>query len=463
MLRMLPESRGRQATRRTAKQAPTESRCKRLASLAVGFALTALVGGCTNRTSTDGSESIRVGVSLPFTGKESAMGRNLEQAMLLALQDVNEAGGIGGTPLELVTRDSNSGSERGFDDLLDLLYNERVAYLIGPEENELASDIVADVRALDVLNILPGYAAPSSNASSSTGAWLHLAPSPFSIACGLGAHAIAEGAQTANALYSPEDYNSSLATDFRFQFRVMGGKVLSSITIKSDQESYQTAVDKASASKADQTLLIAYPAEAAELVTEWAVTGRRGNWYLSPLLRTDAFLLNIPFGALDGSFGLSPTRSLVSECEMLQGYTSGPISCTHANADRFAQHFSARWDGASPFAASHYYYDAVVLLASSLQYALASQGRIPASGQVHRLLRTLNRTTNEPMHWYDLASGFEALAAGHALRYVGAAAEYEFDDFGVAQHRTFDSWSIRDNRFVEQGVYYASCLDIGAM
>lgn len=458
-------TRGQAAVRRWAATAPGEPRAQRVVPvLVLGAALGSLLGGCNTEPGPMGtSEGIRIGVSLPFTGKESAMGRNIEQAMLLALEDVNAAGAIDGTALEFVTRDSNSGTERGLNDLLDLLYNEKVRYLVGPEENELASQIVADIRALDAFNLLPGYAAPSSKASSSTGAWLRLAPSPFSIACGLGAHAIAEGAQTANALYSQEDYNSQLATDFRFQFRSMGGKVLSAVTIKSDQNDFGSTVDKVVAANADQTLLIAYPATAADLVTEWAVAGRRGKWYLSPLLRTEAFLLNIPFGALDGSFGLSPTRSLVSECEMLEGYGSGPIPCKHDNADRFIAHFVARWDGARPFAASHYYYDAVVLLAMGMQYAVATNGSIPQPVQLHRLIRSLNRSANEPMHWHDLASGFKALGAGKPLRYVGAAAEYEFDDFGTAQYRTFDSWTIRENRFVQQGVYYASCLDIGAM
>jgi ABC-type branched-subunit amino acid transport system substrate-binding protein len=421
-----------------------------------------LAFGCTDSSSKTQETSIRIGSSLPFTGKESAMGRNLEQAMILAVEDVNNAGGIAGTPLELISRDSNSGSERGFTDLLDLLYNEKVAYLIGPEENELASRIVEDIRGLDVLNVLSGYAAPSSNSSSTTGAWLRLAPTPYAIACGLGAHAIAEGAQTANALYSLEDYNTSLATDFRFHFRNMGGKLESFVTVQPDQSSYADAIQGVAASSADQTLLIAYPAAAAELVTEWTVAGRQGSFYLSPLLRTEVFLLNIPYGALDGSFGLSPTLSLVSECETMQGYTSGQIQCTSDNSRRFVSHFSERWDGTSPFDAAHFYYDAVLLLATAMQYAMATQGAIPATKQLHELVRALSQSSNAPGYWYDLASTMANLGAGRVMKYVGAAAEYEFDSFGVAQHRTFDSWIIRQNEFVDQGAYYASCIDISA-
>jgi len=116
--------------------------------------------------------TIQVGAILPFTGKEAALGRNIEQAMLLAVEDVNDAGGISGTPLEVVSRDSNSGSERGLNALLDLLYNEQVQYLVGPEETELANAIVSDVKKLNITNVLPGYAAPSvQRARPTRGCW----------------------------------------------------------------------------------------------------------------------------------------------------------------------------------------------------------------------------------------------------------------------------------------------------
>lgn len=426
-------------------------------------ALAAPIAGCTDATSKSNDGTIRIGISLPFSGKESAMGRNLEQAMIMAVEDVNNAGGIDGVPLELIARDSNSGSARGLNDLLDLLRNEKVSYLIGPEENDLANGIVEDIRNLDVLNILPGDAVPTSKRSSTKGAWLRLAPTPYAIACGLGAHAVDAGANTANTLYSLEDYNTNLATDFRFHFHNAGGEMLSSVSLRPGEASYQSAIDRVMAARADQTLLIAYPATAASIVTDWVMAGRRGSWYLSPLLRSEVFLLNIPFGALDGSFGLSPTLSLASECESLEGYTFGPVSCTHANKDRFVAHFMSRWDGTRPFSSAHFYYDSILLLATGMQYAVATRGSIPPSKQLHQLIRTVNKSSNAPAYWYDLTSAMRQLAAGKAVRYVGAAAEYEFDEFGVAQHRTFDTWTIQRNVFVAEGAYYASCLDMGAL
>jgi neutral amino acid transport system substrate-binding protein len=386
------------------------------------------------------------------------LGQNLEQAITLAIEDVNRAGGISGIPLELLSRDSNSGSERGLVDLLDLLYGENVSYLIGPEENKLANEIASDVRNLDILNILPGDAAPSTKRASSTGAWLRLAPTPSDVACGLGAHSIAERTKLVNVVYSLEDYNTNLVTDFRFHFRNMGGSVQSSTSVRPNEDSYQTAINAINSSKATESLLIAYPVTAAKIITEWDLSGHRGRWYLSPLLYTEVFLQNVPYGSLEGAFGLSPTLSLDSECELRDGYTSGLIHCSHGNADRFVQHYVDRWDGVHPSSTAHFYYDGIVLLAMALQYAVATQGSIPSSKEVHRLIRFLNQTQNEPASWDSIKSAMIMLTAGKAVRYVGAAASYQFDEFGVAKHRTFDSWTVHDGAFKETGVYYAGCF-----
>src|SRR3954462_4925815 len=106
------------------------------ARLMSAIAACALLSGACGPADTEDQDGIPVGVLLPFTGTEAALGRNLEQALLLAVKDVNDAGGVGGQKLRLVTRDSNSGSKRGLDQLLQLLYADKVHYLIGPEETD---------------------------------------------------------------------------------------------------------------------------------------------------------------------------------------------------------------------------------------------------------------------------------------------------------------------------------------
>jgi ABC-type branched-subunit amino acid transport system substrate-binding protein len=429
-------------------------RCARLAAVAV---VCSMVLGCSDSTEPVPKDAIVVGALLPFTGQEAAIGFNLEQALLLAEEDVNRAGGVDGRPFHIVTRNSYSGSARGLDELLGLLYVHKVAYLIGPEENQLALEIVRDVKALNVLNVLPGYSAPPIERVGSAGAWLRLAPSPAELGCALAKQLRIEGASTANAIVTRDDYNTTLAAQFNAQFGHSGGTVRPSVTVPPGAASYVTALDTVLGFGTDQTLLMAYPATAATIATDWAVADHRGSWHLTPALHAEVFLQNVPYRALDGVRGLSPSLSLPAECDLEHAQESGRVDCTRSNAASFAEHYARRWDGEAPFPAAHFYYDAVVLLAMGLQYGLARHGHWPSAAEIRDAARELSASDDGKADWHHLGRVMADLAQGRAARYVGAAAEYAFDRYGAAEHAIFDTWRISKHRFVDSGPLVARC------
>ncbi|WP_438003124.1 ABC transporter substrate-binding protein [Sorangium sp. So ce321] len=55
-----------------------------------------LPASCSSEAPGHPENAIVIGALLPFSGSESAIGRNLEQAMLLAVDDLNAAGGLDG-------------------------------------------------------------------------------------------------------------------------------------------------------------------------------------------------------------------------------------------------------------------------------------------------------------------------------------------------------------------------------
>jgi ABC-type branched-subunit amino acid transport system substrate-binding protein len=420
------------------------------------LAIAALGVGCGNEGVMIPSNAIVIGSLLPFTGQEAALGNNLEQAILLAVEDINAAGGVHGRPLALVSRDSNSGSERGLDALLNLLYVDQVRYLIGPEENDLANQIVPDIKGLDVLNMLPGYTAPSVKRISSSGAWMRLAPSPGAVACGMAARMTQEGVKKANAIVAIDDYNQSLASQFNAQFARLGGELLPSVTVATGQESYASQITQVFSYGADRTLLIAFPSTASTIVTQWGFAGGTGAWFLSPTLEATGFLLNVPLGAMEGQIGLSPSLSLRGECVAADIDHPERLTCVNDNAARFGDHFATRWGG-PPFPAAHFYYDAVVLLAMGLEFDLARNANMPSALALQQTIRALATPEAAAARWSDLRLALELLRGGSPVRYVGAAAEYDFDDYGAARHVVFDTWRIEDQRFVATESLKADC------
>src|SRR5690606_31613955 len=174
----------KKATPRT--PAPSGSRAL-VSGVATPLALMAALGppvGCGAEEPEADRDAVVIGTALPFTGEEATIARNLEQAMLLAVEDVKKSV-VAAPRLRLEIRDSRSGASRGLDGLLELLYEEHVKYLIGPEENELADEIVPDIKGLDVFNLLPGYASPKIERVGRKAAWLRLSPSHLGWGCGI--------------------------------------------------------------------------------------------------------------------------------------------------------------------------------------------------------------------------------------------------------------------------------------
>ncbi|WP_437540110.1 ABC transporter substrate-binding protein [Sorangium sp. So ce726] len=431
------------------------ARCTEICLLVTVASL--LSASCSPRASDRPENAIVIGALLPFSGSESAIGRNLEQAMLLAVDDVSAAGGLDGRPFHLLSRDSHSDRERGLEQLVELLYVDKVAYLVGPEENDLAREIEPDVKELDILHMLPGYAAPSIERSETRGGWMRLAPTPFAVGCALAKVAFHEGAGTVNSLAARDDYSSSVSGEFTTIFGGLGGRALPSVTFMSGQQSYASSIHSAFDWNGDQTLLSAYPAAAATIVTEWTVSGRPGTWLLGPALRTEVFLANIPAGSLDGYYGVSPSLSLRSECDIVDEVEE-TVECTTGNAAAFSGHFSHRWNGETPFPAAHIYYDGIVLIAMGLVYSQATSGTIPSSGrELREIIRELNSPEHEVASWRDLKTAMAKLRAGIPLRYAGAAAEYEFDIYGANKHYIMQRWTIDGDAFVDVAPVSVAC------
>lgn len=90
------------------------------ASFAVAFACSA-----------QAAEPVKVGLSGPFTGGSSPMGVSMRDAMRLAVDEINRAGGVLGRPMQLVERDDEAKNERGAQVAQDLIHREKVVASVG--------------------------------------------------------------------------------------------------------------------------------------------------------------------------------------------------------------------------------------------------------------------------------------------------------------------------------------------
>ncbi len=77
------------------------------------------------------ADSIKIGVSGPFTGGSSPMGVSMRDGVKLAVDEINAKGGVMGRKIELVERDDEAKNERGVQIAQELINKEKVVATVG--------------------------------------------------------------------------------------------------------------------------------------------------------------------------------------------------------------------------------------------------------------------------------------------------------------------------------------------
>ncbi len=83
-------------------------------------------------------QTLKIGLSGPFTGRSESMGVAMRQGAMLAVSDINQAGGVLGMPIVLVERDDQSNVERGVQIAQELIGVEHVVATVGFVDTDVA-------------------------------------------------------------------------------------------------------------------------------------------------------------------------------------------------------------------------------------------------------------------------------------------------------------------------------------
>jgi branched-chain amino acid transport system substrate-binding protein len=76
-------------------------------------------------------QTIKIGISGPYTGGSAAMGVSMRDGVKLAAQEINKAGGVLGKPIQLIERDDEAKNELGVQIAQELINKEQVVATVG--------------------------------------------------------------------------------------------------------------------------------------------------------------------------------------------------------------------------------------------------------------------------------------------------------------------------------------------
>jgi ABC-type branched-subunit amino acid transport system substrate-binding protein len=389
----------------------------------------ALLGACgcssDEKPETGG---IAVGLLLPFTGSTSATADNLERATLFAADRINDAGGVNGTRVRIVSRDTHSDITRGVQ-AGQALAAEGVVAVIGPESAEIAERLVPILAERDVLFLSPLVGAAAEPSRVCATPWFRLAPSAKSLGEALAKQAIASNVRRVVVMRSTSPYDRALGAAAASRFAALGGQVALEIVLNPADQSYADEVTRAIDSDVTDVILAASPRAAAIVVNEFdALTSAEPRWFLSPLLKTELLVQNVAPQTLEGALGVAPK--------------------VYERGGEFAEAFSARWLGDQPLEGAYFYYDAMVLLAVALAKATAVSD-VEDSSALARAMLDAAGPPGEVMTWDQLDAGLPRLSDGEDLYYTGLTGPLRLETCGSRTIGVTSNWTVEGVTIVD--------------
>lgn len=132
-------------------------------ALIAGAAATGALAFVPARFAIGQAAKVKLGLMLPYTGTYAALGKNIDEALRLAIA---EAGGtLGGRPVEYVVLDDESEPAKGAENANKLVFRDKVDVLIGTVHSGVAMAMVKVAGDNDTMLIIP-----NAGAGAATGA-----------------------------------------------------------------------------------------------------------------------------------------------------------------------------------------------------------------------------------------------------------------------------------------------------
>nr|WP_302597726.1 ABC transporter substrate-binding protein [uncultured Cellulosilyticum sp.] len=227
---------------------------KNMVAIVLGFMMSMSVVGCGTRevTSTDNnSDTIKIGLLTPKTGKVAQYGINVENAAKLAIDEVNAAGGINGKQVELIAYDNKGDATESINLFKRLVDNDKVVAVVGPviSSTALAVAPLAEEKGIPVIT------------PTATNVDVTLDSDYMFRACftdpyqgGIMSKFATENlkAQTAAILYnSGDDYSTGLAEAFKENFEAAGGIITDYEAYTEDEKDFKAVLTNMKANSPD--------------------------------------------------------------------------------------------------------------------------------------------------------------------------------------------------------------------
>ena len=353
---------------------------------------------------------------MPLTGDLGFLGPGIESGAILAVEQINAAGGVNGQDVVWVQGDSGTAPDVASASLATLI-GEGVAGVMGAAASGISLAIMQTAIDAGVVMVSPSNTSPQFTKVKNGGFYARTAPSDLLQGAVLAQVLIDDGVKSLSIISRADSYGRGLAEATASAFEDADeGRVVNTI-VYHDQNAteFSSEVTQVGKNNSDAIVGILFPTTGCGVLQAAFEQGTiETPWYFT-----------------DGVRG----ANLSSECGLgnaLDGYKgTAPGSTAGAALDAYTAAYQERF-GTDPAPYSAQAYDAIMIMALSaaangVTGADIASGLVEASG---------NGTACIGVECLALA------AAGENIDYKGASGDINLDEQGDPTASTYDVWQI---------------------
>ena len=373
---------------------------------------------------------VKVGFLGGFTGGIESLTPPIYEGARLAVQQVNEQGGIlGGQTLVMPSGDTTCGDASAASNAADRMVNtENVTAIVGAlcTGATIAAANNAGIPG-GVVMVSPASTAPAVSELDDNDLVFRTVPSDAFQGEMLAKLVLDRGIDYVAVTYVNNDYGRGLSEAFTEAFEAGGGEVAENLAHEDNRADYRSELGSLSATGADTLVVLAYADTSGQTVLRQAYEAGTFTQYV---------------GA-DGMVGDSLVEAIGAD--VLEGMiATRPGSPDLPGTELFNEAAEAAGiDPSAVFAAQAY--DAAFLVA----LAIEQNGSAEREG-LSAALRSVASAPGEIILPGEWEKAVELIAAGTEINYEGASGSHEFDEDGDVPGVVVEM-VVEDGRFVSKG------------
>ena len=368
------------------------------------------------------TDPLKIGLLLDFSGPLAEYGPELQRGFELAIEHINEAGGVWGMPVEGAVGDTALDPTTAVEEARRLIEIEHGHGIVGPMSSAMALAVTESVSGPGRIPTISPVATSSQITLADDDDFLFR----VSLADRVEGQHLAElvaraGLETVGLLYREDAFGHGMATAFEEHF---AGNV-TAIAVSPGATSFTAELEQSLELRPQALVLIAFPPETILIVREALELGHYDRFFFGAAARTPGV-----------SEAIGP--------HLLAGMRGTYVAAAPANpsSDAWMEAYLEEYGDPPGLPYVKEAYDATIAFALAAEAARSAEG-----GAIRDQLRRIGSAPGTVViaHPDSLSEGLKALAGGGDIDYQGAAGTLDWDEHGDITRGYIGIWEFAED------------------